>query len=148
MSHPTVTLSRITMDDPEYERELELRFRVLREPLGIKREDVTYPYDLGSLHWVAKVSGEVIGCVLFHPEGEKTGRLLQMAVAPELQGKGIGRDLVRTLERDVKERGFEEVTLHARGDKVGFYEKLGYELFGEPFTEVGIPHRYMRRRLG
>lgn len=145
MSHPT--LARITLDDPEYEQALTLRFRVLREPLGIRREDVTYPLDLGSLHWVAKREGEVVGCVLFHPEGEKTGRLLQMAVAPALQGQGVGRALVRFLEEEVRARGFEEVTLHARAEKLGFYEKLGYEVYGEPFTEVGLPHRMMRRRL-
>ena len=145
MSHATISL--ITMDAPEYEREPELRFRVLREPLGIRREDVTYPYDLGSLHWVAKDADQVIGCVLFHPETEKSGRLLQMAVTPSLQGKGIGRDLVRALERDVKARGFEEITLHARGEKIGFYERLGYEVYGDPFVEVGIPHRHMRRKV-
>lgn len=140
-------IEMITLDDDRYQPELALRYAVLREPLGIKREDVDYPFDLGSLHWVAMDGDLVIGCVLFHPEGEKTGRLLQMAVTPTLQGRGVGRDLVRALERDVRERGYEEVTLHAREDKVGFYQRLGYEVFGEAFVEVGIPHRHMRRRL-
>jgi hypothetical protein len=31
----------ITVDAPDYRQELELRFRVLREPLGHRREDRT-----------------------------------------------------------------------------------------------------------
>ena len=30
---------------------------------------------------------------------------------------------------------------------VAFYERLGYEIDGEPFTEVGLAHRRMRKAL-
>ncbi len=89
----------------------------------------------------------MVGCVLFHPEGPQAGRLLQMAVEPSRHGKGIGQQLLRALEAEVARRGFREVTLHAREAAVGFYAQLGYEVFGEPFTEVGIPHRHMRRAV-
>jgi len=140
-------IQRIDLRHPLYAAEQELRYRVLREPLGIRREDVAYPLDEASLHWVGLEQGKLVGCVLFHPESAETGRLLQMAVEPALQGRGLGRQLVRALEAEVKAHGFGEVTLHARGEKVGFYLRLGYEVFGEPFVEVGIPHRYMRRRF-
>jgi predicted GNAT family N-acyltransferase len=29
----------------------------------------------------------------------------------------------------------------------GFYEKLGYAVYGEPFAEVGVPHVHMQRGL-
>lgn len=89
-----------------------------------------------------------MGCVLFHPEGPDTGRLFQMAVEPSRQGQHIGQQLVRTLEAEVSSRGFRTVTLHARQAATGFYARLGYAVFGEPFTEVGVPHRHMRRTLG
>jgi predicted GNAT family N-acyltransferase len=37
--------------------------------------------------------------------------------------------------------------LHAREAAVPFYLKLGYALAGEPFEEVGIPHRAMEKTL-
>lgn len=132
---------------PLYAAEVDLRFRVLRAPLGIRREDVRYPLDQASLHWVGREEERVVGCVLFHPETAQRGRLLQMAVEPALQGRGLGRQLVHALEAEVKSRGFGEVTLHAREEKVGFYQRLGYALYGDPFVEVGIPHRLMRREL-
>ena len=120
---------------------------MLRQPLGTPRDAVAFPFEAESLHLVALDDGRVVGCVLFHPEGSETGRLFQMAVDPDRQGTGLGSRLVRALEEAVAARGFREVTLHARDTAVGFYTRLGYTPFGAPFTEVGIPHRSMRRQL-
>jgi len=120
---------------------------VLRGPLGLGRDAVAFPFEAESLHLVALEAGQVVGCVLFHPEGPGTGRLLQMAVEPGKQGTGLGTWLVRALEDEVARRGFTEVTLHARDTAVGFYARLGYEPLGPPYVEVGIPHQNMRRRL-
>jgi ribosomal protein S18 acetylase RimI-like enzyme len=124
-----------------------LRWRVLRAPLGHAREATRFPFEDESLHLVALEAGQLVGCVLFHPEGPHTGRLFQMAVEPARQGQHLGRKLVRALEAEVARRGFRSVTLHAREGAVGFYARLGYETFGEPFSEVGVSHRHMRRML-
>ena len=138
---------------PLYAAELELRFRVLREPLGRPRESVTFPFEAQSLHLVAVEAdgASVVGCVLFHPDsaaGEPPGgRLFQMAVHPRLQGQGLGARLVRHLEEALRSRGYARVHLHARAAVVPFYERPGYRTYGEPFDEVGIPHRTMERLL-
>ena len=138
----------ITTSDPLYPAELELRYRVLREPLGYSRADVLFPFERESLHLVAVEEPQsVVGCVVFHPEGSARGRLLQMAVAPPRRGRGIGAQLVRALEAELRARGIQELYLHARENVVQFYERLGYAVFGEPFVEVSIPHRQMRRAL-
>ena len=142
-----LTLAFIDPDDARYAGELELRFRVLREPLGHAREEVTFPFERESLHLIALEADAVVGCVLFHPESAQDGRLFQMAVRPDRQGTGLGRRLVRALEDELGRRGFTRVHLHARAPVVPFYERLGYAVYGEPFSEVGIPHRHMRKRL-
>ena len=135
----------ITAQDSEYAGEVELRYRVLREPLGMTREQVFFPFEKESWHLVALDDGAVVGCVLFLPKGEKRGRLFQMAVAQALQGRGIGRLLVRRLEQRARKKGFDEIFLHARDRAVGFYERLGYRITGEPFEEIGIMHRMMTK---
>ena len=130
-----------------YPEELELRYRVLRAPLGMTRDSVKFPFDTDSLHLVEVDAGRVVGCVLFHPESERSGRLFQMAVDPTQQRTGLGSRLVRALEEELVRRGFQEVTLHARAAVRGFYETLGYSVYDEPFVEVNIPHLHMRRRL-
>lgn len=141
------SLRFITPHDPLYAAELELRFRVLREPLGLARVDVQFPFEPASLHLVAVEGARVLGCVLFHAQAADGGRLFQMAVASDAQGTGLGRRLVETLEGELLRRDLVEVHLHARGAVVGFYQRLGYETFGEPFVEVGMEHRHMRRTL-
>ncbi|MFC1707827.1 GNAT family N-acetyltransferase [Planctomycetota bacterium] len=131
-----------------YAGELDLRYRVLRAPLGYSRNQVPFPFEKESLHLVALDGDRVVGCVIFHPTADgMTGRLYQMAIDPAQQRRGLGRRLVLHLEEELRRRGLEEVTLHSRQYAVGFYERLGYRCFGEPFTEVGIPHRHMRRSL-
>ncbi|NOJ81104.1 GNAT family N-acetyltransferase [Myxococcus xanthus] len=142
------TFTFIHPGHPLYAGEMELRFRVLREPLGYTRDDVAFPFEAESLHLVAHQEEGVLGCVLFNPEDAHGGRLFQMAVASHLQGQGLGARLVRTLEVELVRRGFTHVHLHAREPAVPFYERLGYAVFGAPYTEVGVPHRNMRKTLG
>lgn len=137
----------IDPDDPAYEAERELRYQVLRRPLGDPRGSEAFPFEAQSLHLVATIGPEVVGCVLFHPDGRGGGRLFQMAVRADLQGTGVGRALVQALQARLKEEGLREITLHAREHAVGFYQRLGYACFGAPYLEVGIPHRHMRKDL-
>jgi ribosomal protein S18 acetylase RimI-like enzyme len=126
---------------------MDLRWRVLRRPLGLQRDAVAFPFEADSLHLVALDGGRVVGCVLFHPEGTGTGRLFQMAVEPDRQGTGLGTRLLRALEEEVARRGFREITLHARDTAVGFYARLGYVPVGAPYVDFGIRHQNMRRLL-
>ncbi|SPQ99968.1 unnamed protein product (mitochondrion) [Plasmodiophora brassicae] len=134
-----------------YDKERALRFEWLRKPLGgehaAKGEAEEFPFEKDSVHLVATMDGNVIGCVLFHPDGRGSGRLFQMAVDERYRGRGIGAQLVRRLEQHLRDIGLTEVTLHAREYAAGFYRTLGYEQYGDPFEEVGIPHCHMRRTL-
>ena len=127
---------------------LRLRYEALRRPLAMAPGTEVYRAEAECLHMVALEGGRVVGCVLFHPQAPEVGRLLQMAVAAERRGLGFGRALVRHLEAHLRGLGVRRVTLHARHYAVGFYERLGYEIEGEPFEEVGMAHRHMMRRLG
>lgn len=146
-----MTLRWITpAGDPElYAGERRLRFEVLRKPLGMPPGSEENAAEARVEHCVAVDSGgEVVGCVLWLVDDDgRAGKLLQMAVADARRGEHIGARLVRELERHVAARGVGLVRMHARESALGFYAKLGYETYGDPFTEVGIPHRYMRRTL-
>lgn len=142
-----VTLRFVAANAPAIAGEHELRFRVLREPLGHGRDAVAFPFDGDSVHLLAFDGEEVVGCVLFHPESATEGRLYQMAVKPSLQGFGVGRALVRTLEDKLRKDGVRRIHLHARAHAAGFYGGLGYIVEGEPFEEVGVPHHMMARDL-
>ena len=133
--------------DSRYAAEVDLRYRVLRAPLGMSRQQTLSPFEDGSLHMLAVDGDVVVGCVLFRPLAARQGRLYQMAVEPDRQRRGIGAQLVAALEAEVARRGFDEVVLHARAAAVGFYERAGYTVDGAPFVEVGIAHVKMRKLI-
>lgn len=146
-----IALRWIERDDPLYLLERRLRFEVLRAPLGMVEGSEENPQEARCAHCVAidQPTTRVVGCVLALPDREDPTRvkLLQMAVAPQSAGQGIGARLVRELERRVRAEGAVEVHMHARLSARGFYEKLGYSAHGETFSEVGLPHVLMRRTL-
>jgi N-acetylglutamate synthase-like GNAT family acetyltransferase len=142
-----ITYRHITTHDPEYRQEKDLRNRVLRMPLGLVLSEQDMRSEDAQLHLVAlDGQGNVIGCLLVAFSGD-TARFRQMAVEETYQGKGIGTELIKKAEQDVRARDIRTVTLHARVTAQGFYEKLGYTTTSDIFTEVTIPHIAMEKKL-
>ena len=55
--------------------------------------------------------------------------ILALAVLPQSQGRGIGRDLLEGLEKEAKRRGYEFIRLNSADHRLGahaFYERVGY----------------------
>lgn len=55
--------------------------------------------------------------------------ILALAVLPETQGQGIGRALLKELEKETKRRGYGFIRLNSADHRIGahaFYERVGY----------------------
>ena len=128
-----------------YQQQRELRNQVLMRPIGMP-DHAWEMKDADSFHFVALKDGQVIGCLLLYqlPDKPNVVQLMQMATAQECQGQGIGRGLVMHAVEFCKKENVKEIICHARDDALGFYEKMGFEIYDEPFEEVGIPHYHMR----
>lgn len=135
----SLEIRRIETGGDLHRQELWLRGEVLRKPLGMAPETAITPFDDEAIRFVALVDGAVVGCVLLHVRGRE-GKLFQMGVLPEHQGKGIGRALVGALEDQARRLGLKRVYCHARDYALEFYLALGYWIAGEPFEEIGIEH--------
>ncbi|MCA6515420.1 MAG: GNAT family N-acetyltransferase, partial [Chitinophagaceae bacterium] len=86
-------------------------------------------------------------CCILTEVDPSTVRLRQMAVGAALQRKGIGRVLMNFAENIARDRKYTRLTMHARKSAVGFYEKSGYRICSDEFTEVTIPHFEMEKEL-
>lgn len=131
----------------EYEDTLVLRYEVLRKPLGLSYDPRELAEEDDSFHIATRLEGKVVACLVLKPLDERCIKMRQLAVRESSQGKGFGRKLVNYAESFAKERGYSEIVLHARETARGFYEKLSYQTEGNPFTEVGLPHLAMRKKL-
>ena len=147
-SNVSFDMQWIDLEHPLYPSELDLRYQVLRAPLGMARGSEVYAFEQQTQHCVAHHHSKVVGCVLLHPQKDlTTGKLLQMAVHPAHQGQGMGAKLVQELERHAFRNNISTIVMNAREVAFPFYEKLGYTFCSDFFEEVGIPHRAMTKQL-
>lgn len=133
----------IKHNTPEYEAEIDLRDRVLRQPLGLVFTDEQLAEEADQIHMGAYFEGNLVGCLVYIILNENTLKMRQVAVEPEMQGQGIGQKLVSYAEYYAIENGFCRIELHARDTATSFYTDLGYDIEGDGFEEVGIPHHKM-----
>lgn len=148
-----VRIRRIDRSHPLYQQALELRSRVLLDPIGITHADLAklFPgFEERFEHFVAffehPKGPRVVGVVCLLPGFPEQGqaKLMQMAVDPQRQREGIGRKLVVELEkRAFGELGIRRLFCHAREDAAPFYAQLGWVPEGDPFDEAGIRHFMM-----
>ena len=133
---------------PEYLAAVELRKRILRRPLGLDLTAEDLAAESGQTHIVALHQDRVIGCLVMVPQNCSVVKMRQVAVEPDLQGKGIGNAMVAASEEWAQWANYTLIELNARETAVKFYLGLGYTIVGEPFEEVTIPHRKMIKEIG
>jgi predicted GNAT family N-acyltransferase len=142
-----MALKIIDYGTEEYKQMLSLRDAILRKPLGLKFSEDEIEKEKTNLHIAAYEDEQMLGCCMLVEEEPQTVRLRQMAVVNDVQGKGIGRALMQFAENLARDRGYKKITMHARNNAVGFYEKMGYRKKGKPFEEITIPHFVMEKEL-
>lgn len=138
----------IEFGTPEYDEAIRLRYLLLRKPLGMEYNEAQLEEEFDQVHFgYYDLQNNLRACLTFQCHGNKVLKMRQVAVDDSCQNSGIGSALVRYSEVWAKDAGFELIMLHARDTAVKFYEKLDYNKKGKPFTEVGILHYLMEKKL-
>lgn len=126
---------------------VDMRFNILRKPLGLEFSPEELAREKEDILIGCFEEEKLEGCCLLTKLDASTVKLRQMAVTSGLQGKGIGRVLLIFAENIARDRGFKKLTMNARKNAIGFYEKLGYNVVGDEFIEVTLPHFKMEKEL-
>ena len=77
-----------------------------------------------------------------------SGKIGRMAVSQSMRRQGIGRALLDALVAEARRLKLNEVSLAAQLPAVVFYERAGFEVYGDIFLDAGIDHKMMRLVLG
>ncbi|MFE6894239.1 GNAT family N-acetyltransferase [Streptomyces sp. NPDC057694] len=145
----------------ESEADREACFAVRRDVFvteqGVPQELEYDEYDTDAVHVLAvREDGTALGtgrlltgaaAAVKNGGAEDVGALGRLAVAKVARGLGVGAALVGAIEDAARDRGLAAVDLHAQTHALGFYERLGYEVYGPEFPDAGIPHRAMRKTI-
>ncbi len=115
----------------------DLRLKVLKTS-----EKYIYKYqgdfDTKTKHFGAFLDENCIGIVSVMKNSlaaysQKQIQLRGMAVAPKMQGKNVGKQLIQFIEKQYKQKNVSLIWCNAREYAVPFYKKLGFESIGDKF---------------
>ncbi len=140
-------LKQIDHGSAEYKQMVQLRFQILRQPLGLTFTPEELAAEQDEILIAAFDEDEILGCCMLCKVDAHRLRLRQMAVLPDSQLKGVGATIISFAENIAKDKGYQYIIMHARDTAIGFYEKFGYRIVGDCFTEVNLPHHIMEKAL-
>ena len=143
----TFRISEIKHNSPEYKIAIVFREEILRKPLGLTYTKEQLAQEDIEHHIVCYDGEKLVGALCLRPLENGEIRMRQVAVAPEYQKKGIGKMMVEYSEEFARTKGYSMIMCHARVTAIAFYVKIGWDVLGDPFTEVGITHRRCQKIL-
>ena len=143
----SLELSVINYESELYPEVLNLRYNVLRLPLGLELTEDDVIEDKNQYIIIGQRDSKVVACLMLKILDKDTVKFRQMAVDPIMQQSGIGTLLINYAENFCFLNEYSKLELNARKSAKGFYLQLGYQPVGEHFTEVGIPHIKMMKIL-
>jgi GNAT superfamily N-acetyltransferase len=127
---------------------IQLRYDVLRKPLGLSMEQSQFPGDELSttVHMVGYKNNKMAACLTILlsdvklPEEPQSGQLRGMAVADGYRGLGFGALLLDAAHEWARQKGV-SLWCNARRKAVGFYSKHGWEVTSPEYEVVNVgPH--------
>lgn len=97
---------------------------------------------------LAVAGAEVLGVLVLAEDAE--GFLLEnIAVAPSMKGRGLGRVLLELAEAEARRRGHDSIYLYTHEkmtENQALYAKIGYAEYDRRFHD-GLARVFMRKRL-
>lgn len=139
----------IDFGSTRYDELVELRYKILLEPLGLKFLDAHRAKEMNYLHigCIEALDDKLIGGLMLAPIDNETVRLMEVCVETKYQREGIGRAMVQYAEKCAKKVGYSKMVMHARLTAVHFYEKCGFHQEGDIFEEQGLTFARMIKDL-
>lgn len=130
----------IDFGSARYDELVELRYKVLLEPLGLKFLDSYREKEIEYLHigCIESLDDRLVGGLMLVPVNDEEIRMMQVAVDSRYQREGVGHQMVAYAEKRAKEAGYSRLVMHSMLSVVHFYEKLGFKADGDIFEENGI----------
>ena len=138
---------RTPKNQTEWDAYYELRYKVLREPLGKERGSEKNDGDLTGKHF-ALYNDNVLKAIARLDQAEKdVSQVRFVAVDENSQGKGYGRLIMEATEEDSIKNGNSKMILHARDYAVDFYLRMDYTLVEKSHKLFGVLQHFLMEKI-
>ena len=123
----------------------DIRVKVFVDEQGWGIDEELDDLDSSCIHYLAKDDDKYIGTLrVYIKNGD--GHVGRVCILKEYRGHYIGFNLMKYMEEDLKSE-VKTLSLGAQSYAEDFYKKLGFESYGEHFTEGKIDHVNMIKKL-
>lgn len=129
----------------------DIRREVFIEEQGVSEAEEIDGLDAVCDHVLYMAQGQAVATGrlrVVEESGVKWGKIERIAVRKTWRGQGLGKAIVEGLvalgQHPHQLRHFK---LGSQCDAIPFYEKLGFEAYGDIFLDARIPHRMMKKVL-
>lgn len=135
-------IKQIKYNSKEYQEAVDLRNKILRQPLGLILDEKDLKEEKSDIHIAFFENDKIVGTLILTPKDNNTVRMRQVAVANDYQSKGIGSKLVKFAEKIAADHKFSKIILSSRSTALDFYKKNGYQTAGEEYMGeiIKVPH--------
>lgn len=124
---------------------LQIRQAVFIEEQGFQTD--IDEHDNQAYHIVIYLNELPVATARAFEEENQVYHIGRVAVLKPFRKTGLGRQLIIELEKYLKTKGAKGFYLGAQVYARQFYEKLGYEQYGDVFLDEGSPHLHMKKSL-
>lgn len=123
---------------------MDIRTQVFMEEQHVPANLELDGYDDEALHFLFFSEQKPVATARLRTT-DKGLKLERLATLAQYRNKGYGKELMKfILEHIGNTNSINNLYLHSQDYAVEFYRKLGFETFGETFTEAGIEHFTMK----
>jgi predicted GNAT family N-acyltransferase len=129
--------------------EKDLAFAIRQRVFVVEQEvDASEEYDDEdemSTHFIAYKDGVACGTARWRFKSKGIIKLERFAVDKAYRNQGVGEAVLKAVLEDLPYA--QKVMLHAQIQAIPFYQRSGFESYGEEFEEAGIRHYAMKIEL-
>lgn len=137
---------RLPENEQEWEDYYDLRYRVLRKPLGQPRGSERNDGDETGIHFALYYDHELKAIARLDEVDLSTAQTRFVAVEESEQGKGYGKLIMYAVEQEAAEKLYTKMILHARDYAVDFYLKIGYKVIEPSYKLFDVLQHFLMEK--
>mgnify|MGYP001382245355 FL=1 len=135
-------------DHIDFENYFNLRWEILRKPLGGSLSSVKDNLEHESYHLMVLLETKIIGVGRLHHLDSNWCQIRYMGVLNTYRGREVGTELLKKIENYAENNNKKYILLHARESALNFYIKNQYIFIEKSHLLLGkIQHYLMIKEL-
>lgn len=124
-----------------------IRTTVFQQEQGVSADLEFDGLDKEASHLLAYLDGKAVGTARIREIDRNTAKIERLAVLSSARKQGVGKSLMRCALKVIFEQHKSLAIVHAQEYIAELYRQLGFTIAGQRFTEAGISHVKMVKRL-